>query len=160
MMITTRGSFRRLTLGEITLSRSFYTLIMMMLLSGCILEKQRFYAADITLRGNDLCFSLPQTYPTQSGRVSLVSIAIEQRLDSQTHELWRRSTLPLNPVEMITPGQCIPYSFKAFESNGLYTVAISTVDPQDADSKRFWQRSFSLKISDGKILQVIASAEQ
>ncbi|MGN2498977.1 putative T6SS immunity periplasmic lipoprotein [Serratia nevei] len=159
-MITTRGSFRRLTLGEITLSRSFYTLIMMMLLSGCILEKQRFYAADITLRGNDLCFSLPQTYPTQSGRVSLVSIAIEQRLDSQTHELWRRSTLPLNPVEMITPGQCIPYSFKAFESNGLYTVAISTVDPQDADSKRFWQRSFSLKISDGKILQVIASAEQ
>ncbi|BEM83445.1 hypothetical protein PTR15_03435 [Serratia nevei] len=159
-MITTRGSFRRLTLGEITLSRSFYTLIMMMLLSGCILEKQRFYAADITLRGNDLCFSLPQTYPTQSGRVSLVSIAIEQRLDSQTHELWRRSTLPLNPVEMITPGQCIPYSFKAFESNALYTVAISTVDPQDADSKRFWQRSFSLKISDGKILQVIASAEQ
>lgn len=159
-MITTRGSFRRLTLGEITLSRSFYTLIMMMLLSGCILEKQRFYAADITLRGNDLCFSLPQTYPTQSGRVSLVSIAIEQRLDSQTHELWRRSTLPLNPVEMITPGQCIPYSFKAFESNALCTVAISTVDPQDADSKRFWQRSFSLRISDGKILQVIASAEQ
>ncbi|MBN5184410.1 hypothetical protein JY466_04175 [Serratia marcescens] len=132
---------------------------MMMLLSGCILEKQRFYAADITLRGNDLCFSLPQTYPTQSGRVSLVSIAIEQRLDSQTHELWRRSTLPLNPVEMITPGQCIPYSFKAFESNALYTVAISTVDPQYADSKRFWQRSFSLKISDGQILQVIASAE-
>lgn len=158
-MITARGSFRRLTLGEITLSRSLYTLIMMMLLSGCMLEKQRFYTTDITLRGNDLCFSLPQTYPTQSGRVSLVSIAIEQRLDSQTHELWRRSTLSPKPVETITPGQCIPYSFKAFESNVPYTVAISTVDPQDADSKRFWQRSFSLKISDGKILQVIASAE-
>lgn len=128
---------------------------MMMLLSGCILEKQRFYAADITLRE----MILPQTYSTQSGRFSLVSIAIEQRLDSQTHELWRRTTLPPKPVETITPGQCIPYSFKAFESNALYTVVISTVDPQDADSKRFWQRSFSLKISDGQILQVIASAE-
>lgn len=135
--------------------RRIYTLIMMMLLSGCILEKQRFYAADITLRE----MILPQTYSTQSGRFSLVSIAIEQRLDSQTHELWRRTTLPPKPVETITPGQCIPYSFKAFESNALYTVAISTVDPQDADSKRFWQRSFSLKISDGQILQVIASAE-
>ncbi|QDI48654.1 hypothetical protein FG173_17825 [Serratia marcescens] len=52
MMITARGSFRRLTPGEITLSRSFYTLIMMMLLSGCMLEKQRFYTADITRAGN------------------------------------------------------------------------------------------------------------
>ncbi|AWO80133.1 MULTISPECIES: putative T6SS immunity periplasmic lipoprotein [Serratia] len=139
--------------------RRIYTLIMMMLLSGCMLEKQRFYTADITLRGNDLCFSLPQTYQTQSGRVSLVSIAIEQRLGSQTHELWRRTILPPKPAETITPGRCIPYSFKAFESNMPYTVAISTVDPQDADSKRFWQRSFSLKISDGQISQVIASAE-
>ncbi|MGQ6366706.1 putative T6SS immunity periplasmic lipoprotein [Serratia sp. IR-2025] len=110
-----------------------------------------------TLRCGEMI--LPQTYSTQSGRFSLVSIAIEQRLDSQTHELWRRTTLPPKPVETITPGQCIPYSFKAFESNALYTVVISTVDPQDADSKRFWQRSFSLKISDGQILQVIASAE-
>ncbi|WP_337061057.1 putative T6SS immunity periplasmic lipoprotein [Serratia marcescens] len=139
--------------------RRIYTLIMMMLLSGCMLEKQRFYTADITLRGNDLCFSLPQTYQTQSGRVSLVSIAIEQRLGSQTHELWRRTILPPKPAETITSGRCIPYSFKAFESNMPYTVAISTVDPQDADSKRFWQRSFSLKISDGQISQVIASAE-
>ena len=138
--------------------RRIYTLIMMMLLSGCI-RKATFLRCGHYAAGNDLCFSLPQTYSTQSGRFSLVSIAIEQRLDSQTHELWRRTTLPPKPVETITPGQCIPYSFKAFESNALYTVAISTVDPQDADSKRFWQRSFSLKISDGQILQVIASAE-
>jgi hypothetical protein len=31
--------------------------------------------------------------------------------------------------------------------------------PKDADSKRFRQRSFSLKISDGQISQVIVSAE-
>ena len=30
--------------------RRIYTLIMMILLSGCMLEKQRFYTADITLR--------------------------------------------------------------------------------------------------------------
>lgn len=139
--------------------RKIYTLIIMMLLAGCVVEKQRFYTADITLRGNELCFSLPETYLAQSDRVSLVSIAIEQRLDNQPRELWRRTTLPPKPIEPITPGQCIPYSFKAFESNVPYTVAISTVEPKDADSKRFWQRSFSLKISDGQISQVIVSAE-
>jgi len=139
--------------------RKIYTLIIMMLLAGCVVEKQRFYTADITLRGNELCFSLPETYLAQSDRVSLVSIAIEQRLDNQTRELWRRTNMPPSPVERVTPGQCIPYSYNAFKDSALYTVAISTVEPQDADSKRFWQRSFSLKISDGQISQVIVSAE-
>ncbi|BEM63813.1 hypothetical protein OSC18_20005 [Serratia nevei] len=49
--------------------RRIYTLIMMMLLSGCILEKQRFYAADITLRENDLTANLLNTeWQVQSGQ--------------------------------------------------------------------------------------------
>ncbi|AVJ18600.1 putative T6SS immunity periplasmic lipoprotein [Serratia rhizosphaerae] len=139
--------------------KRIYTLIITVLLSGCMLEKQRFYAAEVVLQGSNLCFSLPAEHLSADAKVNLVSIAIDQRQDKQTREVWRRSVMPPQPAESVSAGQCIPYSFSAFENDVLYTVAISTVASQDADSKRFWQRSFSLKIDDGRILQVITGQE-
>lgn len=139
--------------------KKIYPLVIAVLLSGCMFEKQRFYTAEVALQGKHLCFSLPAEYLAPDVKVNLVSIAIDQRQGNQTREVWRRSTMPPQPAEWVTAGQCIPYSFSAFESDVPYSVAISTVEGQDADSKRIWQRSFSLKIVEGSVAQVITGAE-
>lgn len=107
--------------------RRIYTLIMMMLLSGCILEKQRFYAADITLR-EMISVSLYRK-PTQhrvAGSVWSASLLnngwIVKRMSSGAGPLYHRSPLRrLHPANVshtrsrhlramrYTPWQSVPW---------------------------------------------------
>lgn len=110
-------------------------LLMLLVLIGCVQERPWHYQADVTVKNNRVCISLPDD---MAGIRKLVSMGIYLPGGGGNAE-WSTSVEPGQPVVVVKPGSCLTDEFNGFAVGRSYSVEVSTIgDAYDDTPRKYW----------------------
>ncbi|HBK4792188.1 putative T6SS immunity periplasmic lipoprotein [Serratia nevei] len=123
-------------------------LVALVLLSGCVQERPWFYPANVSVKNNRVCISVPDDI---AGKRELVGIGIYQPGGGGKAE-WSTSVAPGQQPIAVMPGECLAVVFDGFQIGHSYSVEIATVGNASNEVPRKYWTEFTLVAdkADGK----------
>lgn len=123
-------------------------LVALVLLSGCVQERPWFYPANVSVKNNRVCISVPDDI---AGKRELVGIGIYQPGGGGKAE-WSTSVAPGQQPIAVMPGECLAVVFDGFQIGHSYSVEIATVGNASNEAPRKYWTEFTLVAdkADGK----------
>ncbi|MFE8664378.1 putative T6SS immunity periplasmic lipoprotein [Serratia nevei] len=128
-------------------------LVALVLLSGCVQGRPCFYPANVSVKNNRVCISVPDDI---AGKRELVGIGIYQPGAGGKAE-WSTSVAPGQQPIAVMPGECLAVAFDGFQIGHSYSVEIATVGNASNEAPRKYWTEFTLVAdkADGKKLAVV-----
>ena len=128
-------------------------LLALALLSGCVQERPWFYPANVSVKNNRVCISVPDDI---DGKRELVGIGIYQPGAGGKAE-WSTSVAPGQQPIAVMPGECLTEAFDGFLIGHSYSVEIATVGNASNEAPRKYWTEFTVVAdkADGNKLAVV-----
>ncbi|HAV2135384.1 TPA: hypothetical protein JHJ70_001277 [Serratia marcescens] len=128
-------------------------LLALVLLSGCVQERPWFYPANVSVKNNRVCVSVPDDI---AGKRELVGIGIYQPGAGGKAE-WSTSVAPGQQPIAVMPGECLTEAFGGFQIGHSYSVEIATVGNASNEVPRKYWTEFTVVAdkADGNKLAVV-----